>query len=190
MQGAARVMSTLATMSVEEADKLGIDLKIRRSIVRLDNAKLNLAPAPGEAQWMRLVGVPLGNGTDEYPDGDNVQVMTPWKLPSAFEGLSWTDIRIVLGRVQAGPGDGEQYTFSRQGGRWVGLAFGAADGNGAPASRSDGQITAILAAWKSNGLLVEGLYHSPKQRRDIACVRVDDVKAAEIDRQFRETDAI
>ena len=39
---------------------------------RVDSAKVNIAPPSIEARWFRIVGVPIGNGTDLYPDGDEV----------------------------------------------------------------------------------------------------------------------
>ncbi|GAC1414095.1 MAG: hypothetical protein NVSMB6_16160 [Burkholderiaceae bacterium] len=41
----------------------------RRRLIRMDSAKVNIAPALGEATWFRLVGVRLENGNDLYPNG-------------------------------------------------------------------------------------------------------------------------
>ena len=46
--------------------------------VRVDSAKVNIAPAAATATWFRLVGVPLGNANVVYPSGDEVQTVEPW----------------------------------------------------------------------------------------------------------------
>jgi hypothetical protein len=74
-------------MSPEEAKTFGIPEEDRRLYVRVDRAKVNIARAAGGAKWFRLVGVPLGNATDLYTAGDEVQTAEPWKPPE-----TWADI--------------------------------------------------------------------------------------------------
>ena len=40
-----------------------------------------------KATWFRLVSVPLGNATPQYPNGDHVQAVEPWIPPKTWEGL-------------------------------------------------------------------------------------------------------
>jgi len=64
MKDAARLVYTLTRMTSEEAKNLGIAEKDRRYLIRMDSAKVNIAPPLEEAKWFKLVGVPLGNATE------------------------------------------------------------------------------------------------------------------------------
>jgi hypothetical protein len=44
MVDAARLCFTLSPMTPEEADRLGVDENDRRSLIRMDSAKVNIAP--------------------------------------------------------------------------------------------------------------------------------------------------
>ena len=84
---AGRLVYTLGTMTPDEAKLLGVQEDQRRQHVRLDRAKLNIARASGLATWFRLVGVRLGNTTADYPAGDEVQTVEPWKPPETWADL-------------------------------------------------------------------------------------------------------
>ena len=62
LKDALRLVRTATAMTPEEAKALGLDEDKRRRLIRIDDAKLNLAPAT-DAKWFRLVGVELGNAT-------------------------------------------------------------------------------------------------------------------------------
>ena len=82
------------------------------SLVRLDNAKVNIAPPSREATWFRLAGVNLGNGTEAYPNGDNVQVAEPWTPKPLFGGLATVELNGVLRKLGAGMEDGRRYSLA------------------------------------------------------------------------------
>jgi hypothetical protein len=75
---AARLVYTLSKMTQAEATLLGIEEGDRWRYVRVDSAKVNIAPAAATATWFRLIGVPLGNASVVYPSGDEVQTVEPW----------------------------------------------------------------------------------------------------------------
>jgi hypothetical protein len=75
---AARLVYTLSKMTLEKAEALGIDESDRWRYVRVDPAKVNIAPAAATARWFRLVGVALGNGNVVYPSSDEVQTIEAW----------------------------------------------------------------------------------------------------------------
>jgi hypothetical protein len=59
---------------IEDMTKtFGVGEAERRLLVRMDSAKVNIAPPAAKAAWFKLVGVELGNGTCDNPAGDNVQ---------------------------------------------------------------------------------------------------------------------
>ena len=64
LKDAARLLYTLTPMSDEEREKFGLSEAERRSLVRVDSAKVNIAPPAAEARWFKIIGVPLGNGTE------------------------------------------------------------------------------------------------------------------------------
>lgn len=178
IQGAARVMSTLSAMSIEEASKLGIEPDQRRQFVRLDNAKANMAPSADRAEWYRLASVNINNGTDAYPDGDSVQAIQSWDPPSPWEGLSWATIARVLSTIQEGPSPDERYALNKQArDRWAGHVVKDLAG------KTDGQASAILKAWVENGVLEVGQYASPAQKGGLTgCVSVNKARATEMQR--------
>jgi len=175
VQGAARVMSTLAVMSAEEADKVGVPVEEKWQYIRKDSAKANLAPQADRADWFQLASVPIGNPTLEYPLGDNVQTVLPWKPPTAFDGVAWSDILRCLQMIDDGPGEGEFYTEATQAKRWAGHAIMAALGKTKP------QASAIVKAWIDNGVLIKMTYISPSQKsNEVNGLRVDNEKASEM----------
>lgn len=172
--GACRASFTLCAMSPEEADKYGIQEKDRRMHVRLDDAKANLAPPSDKARWFRLAGIALGNGTQDYPNGDNVQAIEEWEPPSVWKQLSDADCNQALDAIKAGPGAGQRFTASRSGraaaGRWAGRVLVDSF------DLTDGQAAQIIATWLRNGVLAEVEEYDPVQRKSRKGVTVIDAK--------------
>ena len=148
---AARVASTMTTMTSDEAKTWGISDTARRFHVRLDDAKRNMAP-PDRARWFQLVGVDLGNGTPLYPNGDNVQVIVPWDPPTIFGDATGAALNDILDLIAEGL-DGTPYAPDRRGRnnrRWVGGVL--VDRLG----MTEDQALRAVAAWVRNGVLVVG----------------------------------
>jgi hypothetical protein len=171
LKDACRLVSTLTPMRADEADIFGIGEAERRSLIRMDPAKVNLAP-PASATWFQLVGVALGNSTAEYPSGDEVQTVEPWKSPALFDGLSHSLLNEILTALDRGRDDGSRYS-----------AAGAATDRAAwkvivervpemPKKRA----RAIISTWLKEGLLVEETYFDPTRRTSVKGVRVVDAK--------------
>ena len=76
---------TLAPMTEESREPRRSE-DDRRRLIRMDSAKVNIAPPMSEAKWFRLVGVDIGNPTELYPNGDQVQTVEPWTPPDTFAG--------------------------------------------------------------------------------------------------------
>jgi AAA domain-containing protein/DnaB helicase-like protein len=107
---AARLLYTLTPMSNDEREKFGLSEAERRSLVRVDSAKVNIAPPAIEGRWFRIVGVPLGNGNEAYPRGDEVPTAEPWTPPNIWRDLSTTVINKILDNIAAGPAEGRRYS--------------------------------------------------------------------------------
>jgi hypothetical protein len=154
MTSAARVAFTIQAMQAEEAQRLNIPEADRKRYVRVDNAKANLAPPSERAEWLKLESQSLGNGTEEYPDGDFIQVVTKWQPPLPWEGLGGkiTEIfdRIHRGHVDE---DGNALPYGdhkNSGDRWVVNAVLASFPDG---DFSEAQALGCLGKWKADGFL-------------------------------------
>ena len=53
---------------------------------------------------------PLGNGTAEYPHGDNIQTVEPWQPPDTWAGLDSALLNRILDALDAGMADGQRYS--------------------------------------------------------------------------------
>lgn len=169
---AARVGMTMATMSPEEAAELGIPDTERWQHVRVDDAKVNMAPKASRAQWFKLETQELGNGNDEYRHGDRVAAIAPWEPPNPVASAPISDLNIILDQIAAGPSPGILYSPSKRGGsaRWCGtVAMEVLE-------LTEGQANALVRQWLRSGLLTETKYRHEGLRRDVPGVLVDNAK--------------
>jgi hypothetical protein len=167
---AARAAVTLSVMSEREAEGFKVPPEERRFHVRADNAKLNLAPPPDRAVWLRLRSVDL-------PNGDRVQAVVRWEPPTAWEGLSGTALLDVLREIDAAPADDLWCTRKQAGERWAGKLLERLG------DRSEQQATGILQAWEKSGLLLKVPF-SNKNRKERQGYRVDPEQYSEMQREF------
>ncbi len=172
MKDAARLVYTLARMTPEEAQTLGIAEKDRRYLIRMDSGKVNIAPPLEEAKWFRLVGVPLGNATDLYPAGDEVQTVEVWTPPDAWDGLSSHLLNRILDEIDAGLPDGNRYSSASAAtdrAAWRVVIKHALD-----KTESDGRR--IINTWIKNGVIVSQDSENPTTRKTVKGLRVVDSK--------------
>lgn len=169
---AARAAVALSTMSEKDADRLGIEDDKRRFYVRADNAKLNLAPPPSEAVWVRLNNV-------ELPNGDRVQAVSRWEPPSPWGSLPMRLVVQILDRIAAGRDNGDLWSprkEARDG--WAGAVIVDT------AAMTEGQAVEILRAWEQSTLLTRVEFkNSDRQKRQ--GYAVDATKIAEMRRQIK-----
>jgi AAA domain len=158
---AARLVYSLTPMTPEEAEYFNIPGDKRRFYIRLDSAKVNLAPTI-KPKWFKLVGVRLNNGTDLYPSGDEIQVAEPWAPPETCEGLDFGTINRILDTIDAGLQDGEEL-YTDENAAKVRAAWKAVrdhvPGKGEPQCRE------VIRQWVKTGLLEHVTYDSKKDRR-------------------------
>jgi len=165
---AARLVYTLTPMSPAEAELFNVDDSQRRSYVRLDSAKVNIAPPSEKAQWFHLIGVSLNNATPEYPKGDEVQTIEPWEPPDAWGAMTPELEDRIIGRIERGLGDGRRYSAqakTREDQRAWQVVCDAA-------SVSEGQAKLIIKGWLERGALVEEIYRDPVERKDRKILRI------------------
>jgi hypothetical protein len=86
----------LAPLSFEDGEKMGLTPEETSRITRVMNgAKPNMQPRGIHASYFKMVSVPLNNGNDAYPDGDEIGVATDWQPPDAFDGVKLDDLAKV-----------------------------------------------------------------------------------------------
>jgi hypothetical protein len=172
LKDALRLVRTITTMSQEEAKALGVDETLRRSLIRIDDAKLNLVP-PSEAKWFRLVGVNIGNATELYPSGDNIQTVEMWMPPALFAGLSAPVINRILDEIKGGLPDGNRYSNTKnvaeERAAWA-VVMKHCDG------MKKGPATRVVKTWLDAELLIEKGYTNPITRKEVSGLWVDDLK--------------
>jgi hypothetical protein len=173
---AARAAVALRTMSEEEAERFGIDEAERSFFVRADNAKLNLAPRPRDALWLRLNSISL-------PSGDHVQAMSRWRPASAFQQLSMAASADLIEQLGTPREDGERWSARRQdSGRWAGTLITSLLGC------TEEQARTILDGYlKSQALRIVD-YQSPKQRKERKGLEHDPQIVAAMRLQAQEDD--
>ncbi|MBR0671728.1 AAA family ATPase [Neoroseomonas soli] len=118
----ARVGLRLVRMTPAECQTYGVLPWDAWRHVSINDAKVNLAPA-GARRWVRLEGVPINNGTPNYPEGDTVQTVQPWEPVATGHEFDLSTLRAVVARIASGTRDeqGAAAPFSpataRKGGR-------------------------------------------------------------------------
>jgi hypothetical protein len=172
MKDGARLVYTLAPMSTEEAQSFGLKEQERRLLIRMDSGKVNITPPMTEAKWFRLVGVALGNETDLYPNGDEVQTVEPWTPPDKWAGLSNHLLNQILTAIDAGMPDGNRYS---DGPNVADRAAWRVIIKHAP-TKSETDAREIIKAWVKSGLLVRDTYENPTTRKTVKGLRVDNAK--------------
>ena len=170
LKDALRLVRTVTMMTAEEAKSFGIGEADRRRLIRVDDAKLNIAPM-AEAKWFRLVGVDIDNATELYPNGDNVQTVEVWKPPGLFTDISVPTLNEILDEIEAGLPDGNRYSnassvIERAAWRVIEKHSG----------KGEGPARAIINTWIKSGLLVEKEYDNPKTRKPVKGLWVDNLK--------------
>jgi hypothetical protein len=171
LKDALRLVRTATLMTTEEAKTFGLSEAERRRLIRVDDAKLNIAPMT-EAKWFRLVGVDIANATELYPNGDNVQTVEPWKPPELFGDISIAVINRILDDIEKGLPDGNRYSDAPKADDrkvWAVIEKHCP-------GKVEGPAKAIIKKWRASGLLISKLYRNPISRKEVTGLYVDNEK--------------
>lgn len=169
MKDAARLVYTLNPMTTEEAGQFGLSEAERRSLIRMDSGKVNIAPQASEATWFRIVGVPLENGQGIYPAGDNVQTVEPWQPPATLAGLDSPLLNRILDDIEAGLPNGSRYSAAGKADEraaWHVIVRHAPD-------KTEQQARNLIKMWLKSGALYAEDYDDPDQRRKRSGLQVN-----------------
>lgn len=100
----ARVGLRLVRMTPVECQTYGVLPWDAWRHISINDAKVNLAPA-GARRWFTLVGVPINNGTPDYPEGDTVQTVEPWAPVATGHEFDLSTLRAVVTCIACGTRD-------------------------------------------------------------------------------------
>jgi hypothetical protein len=170
---AGRLIYTLTAMSVGEAQAFGIAEEVRRLYVRVDSAKVNIAPPMAKAKWFKLVGVQLCNANELYKSGDTVQTVEAWTPPELWADLTVDLLNVILSEIDKGLPDGNRFTDARNA---KGRAAWRVVVKHAP-QKTEAQAQQIIKTWARNGVLESYLYDNPVTRHpNVTGLRVNDAR--------------
>lgn len=158
---AARLLYTVTGMTDAEREQFGLSEADRRVLIRLDSAKVNIAPPSTEARWFRIVGVPLGNGTDLYPRGDEVPTVEPWQPPDMWAELTTATVNAILDDIARGPAPGRRYSNSQNADDRA--AWRVVQQHCPKITESQGRK--VVSTWIANAMLRAEPYDDPALRK-------------------------
>jgi hypothetical protein len=171
IRDAGRLVYTLTAMSEDEAKQFNVEPTDRRFYVRLDSAKVNIVPSRS-ATWFRLVGVNIGNTTELYPNGDDVQTVEPWNPPKLWDGLASETLNAALTEIDAGMANGQRFSSAgpaRDRAAWRIVHKHCQD-------RTEAQCREIIKTWMRNGVLYEAEYDDPVEHKERKGLWLDSTK--------------
>jgi hypothetical protein len=173
VKDAMRLVYTLTTMSKDERELYAITEADARRLVRLDSAKVNIAPPAAEARWFRLIGVPLANGTDEYPNGDEVQTAELWTPPDMWAKITSAVANAILDRIEDGNAKNQRYSGDPRAGAeraaWRLVKATVPE-------LTEKQCRQVIDTWLFNSVLETRSYDDPSRRRHENGLFVNDAK--------------
>jgi hypothetical protein len=172
IKDAGRLVYTLTPMSEAEAAAFEISEIERRRYVRLDPAKVNIAPRAQSAKWFRLVGVKLDNGTADYPNGDEAQTVEAWAPPDAWAGTTVLVLNAILSDIARGMDNGQRYSNAPSAEKravWPVVQKHYPE-------KPEGQCRTIIHAWLKTGLIYPQKYDDPIEYKERSGLFVDDEK--------------
>ncbi len=116
--------------------------------------------------------MPLGNATDLYPAGDEVQTVEVWTPPDAWDGLSSHLLNRILDEIDTGLPDGNRYSDgSRATERtaWRVVTKHAPD-------KTESDARRIIKTWVKNGVIVNQDCENPTTRKTVKGLLVVNAK--------------
>jgi AAA domain len=163
--GAARAIEVINKMTKEDAGKLGVDEHWRYFCI--DDGKGNMAP-PQEREWFRFVSVRLGNGTELYPEGDNVGVVANWMPPKPLADVTSANFEAAAREIRKGKWKKDSRSNS-----WVGIAIARGLGLNLTEEKHKNRVKRVLGAWIKAGSMEE-YEETDEQRKTKVFVRVSE----------------
>lgn len=136
---AARDVRAINRMTESEGLKAGVDN--HRLYFRVFSDKANLTPPADKSNWYKLESVQIANG-------DNVGVVTPWKWPDPFDGITINHTRLVQQAIH-----GKQLRESIQAKDWAGHVIAEILELDSSNPKDKQKIKSCISTWIENGVL-------------------------------------
>lgn len=172
---AGRLMYTLTRMTDADGEAFSVPAEQRKLHIRLDSSKVNIARPSSDATWFKLVGVPIGNGTPDYPNGDEVQTVERWNPPRTWDGVSAEHLNAALDEIEIGLPNGQRYSDASKASTraaWPVVQRHCPD-------RTEPQCREIIRTWVKNGVLFNEDYDDQVERKTRKGLRVCQSKRPE-----------
>lgn len=169
---AFRLVYTLTPMNSDEAKEFGLSDAERRYLVRMDSGKVNIAPPTESATWFRLVGIRIGNGTERYPNGDEVQTVERWTPPPIFADVSIPTINEILNDIEKGLPNGNRYSSAvaaKDRAAWRVVVKHVPE-------KAEAAARKMISSWLASGLLFVDEYDNPDTRKPVKGLWVNNSK--------------
>ena len=161
----------LNRMSHAEGQRFGISEQHTSSYVKITDGKQNLSPPADKADWFKLFGVPLPNGSEDgLEKGDVVATIEKWSPPDPFDGITLEDTNNVIRAFGTASEVGVAYRVDPQSEDYAGHAIGDLLGIDTHSDEGKARVKHILATWVKNGLL-EKFEGKDRQRKARPCYR-------------------
>jgi hypothetical protein len=154
---AVRSCRVINRMSSVEAEQAKIETKSRHLYIRIDLGKRNMAP-PEVAEWFRIVSTHL-------PNGDNVQAITHWEFPKAFDGMSAETVTWVQTLVREREGEGNPLRADSRSPDWLGIPLAEKLGIDPSQRGSAIRMNTIIGTWIKNNVFKKEQRYDGKLRK-------------------------
>lgn len=119
-----------------------------------------------------MVGVPLGNATDLYRRGDEVQTVEPWTPPDTWAALDAPLLNRILDQIERGLPNGSRYSAASKAeerAAWRVIAEHAP-------FKTEEQAREVIKTWLKTGTLYTEDYDDPQRREKLKGLRVQPAK--------------
>jgi hypothetical protein len=173
-----RACRILQVCSAEMAEQLGIPPDEAYRYLCVVGSKENYAPPLADRMWFRKLSVTLGNPSEDYPEGDSVAAIVPWKPPGLFEGLDLFRLKRVFEILSMRP---HAKSSRAKDIPWVGQPL-------MDQGRSPDQAKTIINQWLQSETLVPGEDAESEHRNPVKTLVPNPIKVAEILASMRVPD--
>lgn len=160
LKDGSRVLRMISKMTEQEATELSIPAEEAVYLIGTCNGKNNFAPLGIHKTWFRTNSVCLNNATDIY-DTDYVAVVSSYKLPGLFDGISFEDCHRAWLTIKALPQ--EKMRANNQAADWLGNQI--ADDIGLDNEIDKVRIGNILNMWVKGGVIKRTKIEDKKKRK-------------------------
>jgi len=158
LNDAVRAVRVLNVMTAEEAVAAQVKPEERKRYFRADSGKANMTPPAESATWFKLVSINLDNGPEPGLGGDFVGVVTSWKLPGVFAGVTVRDLPNVQAKIASGT-----WAKNAAADDWAGQAIAEVLGIDTEETSGLARVKGLLKGWIASGALKVERLPDPKR---------------------------